>query len=270
VNDVLGALTPVRNRQRRAAAPAPRGANTVVLTTLIGAALVGVLATSGCDTDHGTPVSIEGVVARGIGLPPVGGRIPGEVHITPETVARGQAVFNERCTSCHGPGATGRIGLGPALASKSFLEAADDKMLLTTIGNGRAGTTMVPWKTTLRSDDIANVVAYIRSTVPHERVELNEAPLDGEPSMGEDLYRSICAKCHGASGAGYSESSSGTGIGRYAFLSTASNGYIRHIAKHGKTGTKMRPFDSGAPTAVANLNDSEIDSVIAYLRQRAW
>lgn len=211
------------------------------------------------------------VVRAGLGTPGGGaGGMPAKVDMSADNVKKGEEVFNGRCVSCHGPGGEGKIGMGPALASQSFLEAASDEMLMTTVLKGRVGTTMIPWEGAMTHEEVGQVVSYLRSLAPHEAVELDESPLQGEAEMGEDLYRSICARCHGNSGAGYSESSSGTGIGRKAFLDVASDGYIRHIAKHGKSGTKMRPFEEGAPTAVANLTDVEIDSIIAYLRAQAW
>lgn len=241
------------------------------MTNVIGAMGLALAFTSACGADANT----EGgeVVRASVGSPSNGGGAddtPDVIEVTPEKIAKGEEVFNGRCASCHGPGATGKIGMGPALASKSFLEAANDKMLLDTIRQGRPGTTMIPWENAMTPEELEAVGAYIRSTVEHELVELNEEPLKGEAEQGAELYHSICARCHGNSGAGYSESSSGTGIGRKAFLDVASNGYIRHVVQHGKSGTKMRPFADKAPTAVANLNDVEIDSIIAHLRAKAW
>lgn len=225
------------------------------------------LAACGGEADAGD----DEVVRAELGAPGDGsGEMLGEITVSAENIAAGKALFDGRCVSCHGAGGEGRIGMGPALASKSFLEAASDEMLLTTITKGRTGTTMVPWEGAMTRDEIGQVGAYIRSLAEHEPAELDESPLQGKSEMGEDLYRSICARCHGNNGGGYSESSSGTGIGRKVFLDVVSDGYIRHIVKHGKSGTKMRPFEEGAPTAVANLTDVEIDSIIAYLRGQAW
>lgn len=193
-----------------------------------------------------------------------------KVESTPELVAKGKEVFSTRCFACHGAEGEGKVGMGPALASKTFLSAASDEMLAKTIAEGRAGTTMIPWKSALQKDEFLGLIAYIRSLAEHEPAELDERPLDGDAAKGEELYRSICARCHGNSGSGYAESSSGTGIGRKGFLDVASNGYIRYLVKHGKSQTQMRPFEKGAPTAVANLEDKEIDSIIAYLREKAW
>lgn len=196
--------------------------------------------------------------------------IPTTMTSTPEKIAEGKEIFETRCFSCHGKDGMGKMGLGPAVASETFLAAASDKMLLETVAKGRPGTTMIPWRTAMTAAQIQATVAYLRSMTPHEKAELDESPLKGDIETGEKTYRSICGSCHGSSGAGYSEAGSGTGIGRSAFLDTVSNGYIRYLVNHGKSGTQMKPFEKRATTAVANLSPSEIDSVIAYLRAKAW
>lgn len=191
------------------------------------------------------------------------------VTVNAATAAKGQANFGA-CAGCHGANAEGKIGIAPRLASESFLAAASDEFLIGTIKNGRQGTTMIPWGNTLKDEDMHNIVAWLRHTTPSEPVELNNAPLAGNAENGEKLFREICSACHGRSGAGFQETANGTGIGRKSFLDSASDGFIRYIAKNGKSQTAMRPFDLKAKTAVANLTDQEIDDVIAHLRKNAW
>ncbi len=191
------------------------------------------------------------------------------VRIAPDTVPKGKTAF-ATCAACHGEHGEGKVGAAPALTSKSFLEAASDEMLLTTIKNGRPGTTMVAWKDTLEKGTPEAIVAFLRATTKTEPAKLDESPLKGDAAKGEELFHAICANCHGRTGAGYQESGSGTGIGRKGFLDVASNGYLRYIIKHGKSGTQMKSFAKESRTAVANLSDQEIEDVIAYLRKQAW
>ncbi|TPV93772.1 MAG: c-type cytochrome [Myxococcales bacterium FL481] len=184
--------------------------------------------------------------------------------------AEGEKLYAVTCIGCHGPSGEGMVGIGPKLASATFLAAASDEMLVNTITSGRPGTTMAPWGATMQTKQVHALVGYLRSLAPHEPAALNESPLSGDVTRGQDVYARICSTCHGKHGAGYQESSSGTGIGRKAFLDTVSDGFMRHIIKNGKSGTKMRAFEEKAPTAVANLNDQEIEDVIAYLRSKAW
>lgn len=174
------------------------------------------------------------------------------------------------CSACHGDQAEGRVGLAPSLASKSFLEAASDEFLIKTIADGREGTTMMGWKEEFDARQMQGLVAYIRSLRPTEPAALDARPLSGNAENGAEVFRTICANCHGNTGAGYQESGSGTGIGRKAFLDTVSDGYLRYIIKNGKSGTAMGAFAEKSRTAVANLKHAEIEDVIVYLRTNAW
>ena len=194
------------------------------------------------------------------------------VEVTPQKINQGKQLFAQ-CAACHGVQGEGRVGMGPAINSRSFLAAASDELLLTTIRQGRAGTTMVAWGRTLKPGEIEALVAYIRSLAKVEPVELDESPLKGDADAGGKLYGEICAACHGRRGAGYQETANGTGIGRKAFLASVTNGYMRYIIKHGKTSTKMKAFDQQAGArgmSVANLTAQQIEDVISYLRDKAW
>lgn len=182
----------------------------------------------------------------------------------------GHEVFRTKCSACHGQDAEGRLGIGPRLASKSFLAAATNQMLTKTIKEGRAGTTMVAWKNSLSDADLTRVIAYLRSTVPHTPAYLDESPLEGNAERGGEIFKGVCSRCHGRNGGGYVESAAGTGIGRRAFLASVTDGYLRHVIEQGKTETPMRGFEGTDPAALANLSMDEIDDIITYLRKEAW
>ncbi len=191
------------------------------------------------------------------------------IESSEDLVARGRATFGT-CVGCHGDDAAGRIGIGPRIASKTYLAAASDDFLVSTIKQGRAGTTMIPWNAILKDEQVEGVVAYLRSIEPSDPVVLDESPLHGNLDNGARIFRDICSGCHGRSGAGYQETANGTGIGRRAFLDTASNGFIRYIVSEGKSQTMMRGFAAKNVTAVANLTAQDIDDTISYLRANAW
>lgn len=188
---------------------------------------------------------------------------------TDAQVAEGKTNFMV-CSGCHGAEGEGRVGMGPRLNSASYLSTVSNDLLRTTIKEGRTGTNMIPWGATMDDAKIDTLVAYVRSWQTADGYELDESPLTGSAEQGAELYQNICSRCHGRSAAGYSEAGSGTGIGRQAFLDAATNGTLRSLIKRGKDNTQMRPFDADAPTAVANLTDEEIDSIITYLRANAW
>lgn len=191
------------------------------------------------------------------------------VESSERSVELGKATFGT-CSGCHGQGAAGMIGIGPRIASESYLAAASDDFLIRTIKQGRIGTTMIPWGGILNDEQIQGLVTYLRSLHPVEPAVLDESELEGNPANGGKIFRNICSGCHGRSGAGYQETANGTGIGRKAFLDSASNGFIRYIVSEGKTQTKMRGFALKNITAVANLTPQEIDDTIVYLRANAW
>jgi cbb3-type cytochrome c oxidase subunit III len=191
------------------------------------------------------------------------------VDTSAKNVELGKASFG-LCMACHGENAVGRIGIGPRIASETYLAAASDDFLAQTIKKGRSATTMIPWEQILNDQQVEAVIAYLRSLEPVEPALLDESKLEGVAENGERIFRAVCSGCHGRSGAGYQETANGTGIGRKAFLDSASDGFIRYIVSHGKSQTKMRGFAADNITAVANLSDQEIDDTIAYLRANAW
>lgn len=188
---------------------------------------------------------------------------------TAEQVALGKEKY-AMCVGCHGAEGEGRVGMAPRLNSGSYLAIVSNDFLERTIVEGRAGTNMIGWGATMNEADVDGLVAYIRSWQTTDGVELDEGDLNGNLEDGGRVWLDICSRCHGRSGAGYSEAGSGTGIGRKAFLDQISNGQLRGIIAQGKDNTPMRPFDGKSPVAVANLTPAEIDSVILYLRQNAW
>ena len=191
------------------------------------------------------------------------------VEASARKIELGKATFG-LCMSCHGDDAAGRVGIGPRIASRSYLAAASDDFLAQTIRKGRSATTMIPWEKILNEQQVEAVIAYLRSLEPVEPAVLDESELKGVAENGARIFRAVCSGCHGRSGAGYQETANGTGIGRKGFLDTASNGFIRYIVSHGKSLTKMRGFAAKNVTAVANLSEQEIEDTIAHLRANAW
>ena len=64
------------------------------------------------------------------------------------------------CGSCHGLTLGG--GLGPSLRPEALAGKTDD-MLLAAILDGRAGTTMAPWKDLLSEEDARRLVSLMRA-----------------------------------------------------------------------------------------------------------
>jgi mono/diheme cytochrome c family protein len=77
-----------------------------------------------------------------------------------------EVIYMAHCSECHGfEGGGGEKG--PALRSKSFLEASSDEMIAETIRAGRKGTEMKAWGKDFgghfSEEEIEGLVAFIRS-----------------------------------------------------------------------------------------------------------
>ncbi len=91
--------------------------------------------------------------------------------------ARGKALYQKHCSSCHGEQGEGGEGTGvtfsrprdlpitaPAINNSGFLASASDEMIRDTLRNGREGTPMPSFlKSGMTEQQIDDVVAFIRS-----------------------------------------------------------------------------------------------------------
>mgnify|MGYP000892817752 FL=1 len=87
--------------------------------------------------------------------------------------ARGKAGFDSTCVSCHGPDATGIVGLGKDLTTSEWTRSQADAELILFLTKGRpasdalntTGVDMPPrgGNPALKDQDLADIVAYVRS-----------------------------------------------------------------------------------------------------------
>ncbi|MBI2847572.1 MAG: c-type cytochrome [Chloroflexi bacterium] len=89
-------------------------------------------------------------------LPPVASK--------PNSVSA-QEVYAARCSACHGANRQGVPGLAPALTPES-LAALGDSETRYVISDGRTGTAMPPFKTTLSPEEIDALLQLIKHTSP--------------------------------------------------------------------------------------------------------
>jgi len=184
-------------------------------------------------------------------------------------IKQGQELFEQNCQVCHQADAIGKPGLAPSLIAPEFLSIASDKFLITTITEGRTGTSMIPMGH-LGEEKIKTIITYLRSksTVPNQAAEIDAQPdAHGDPRLGKQWFDNICSTCHGVKGDGYAAGGTGTAIGKAGFLNRVSDGFIRTTIKEGRSGTRMLGFTKS--TGLANLSDREIDDIIVYLRTLA-
>jgi mono/diheme cytochrome c family protein len=184
----------------------------------------------------------------------------------PPDPGQGLTLFTANCVPCHQEGGTGKAGLAPSIRHRDFLAIASDEFLIQTVAMGRPGTAMVA-RPDLGGASVDHIIAYLRSLPVANPVELTvdeSRKAAGDLEAGRAKFENFCAACHGPYGEGYSAGGSGPGIGLPGFLEVASDDYILQTAKQGRVGTAMMPFVGSR--GLANLEESDIDDIIVYLR----
>ncbi|QGQ19121.1 c-type cytochrome [Cellulomonas sp. JZ18] len=121
---------------------------------------------------------------------------------TADQVELGEKLFQANCATCHGPDATGTdeypslVGVGAA--------AVDFQ-----VGTGRMpaqmnGPQVQAKPVQFDEEQIAALAAYVASLGPGPSVPTADQvdPAQGDPASGQSLFRTNCAMCHNAVGAG--------------------------------------------------------------------
>jgi len=78
----------------------------------------------------------------------------------PAAIAKGEELFSERCSFCHG--GHGKGGKGPPLTAGHFKRSGTDTTLFSTIMAGRPGTQMGAFANALSADDVWDIIAFLR------------------------------------------------------------------------------------------------------------
>jgi mono/diheme cytochrome c family protein len=100
---------------------------------------------------------------------PEAAKVKNPVAASPESVAAGKQIFQQKCASCHGANGEGGIGndlVGPApnLVDDKWDHGSTDGEIFDVIKNGvPPDLNMIPWADTLKETDMWNVVNYLRS-----------------------------------------------------------------------------------------------------------
>lgn len=118
--------------------------------------------------------------------PPV--ELPPEVAPAQAALSGGQ-IFADVCARCHGD--SGEGGIGPALADPQFQAQYSDQQLFDAISQGHEATPMIAWGTVLTSDQLTQLVAYIKRLPP-----VGTTPEPGSFSAVAPLLQTQCAMCH--------------------------------------------------------------------------
>jgi putative heme-binding domain-containing protein len=114
-------------------------------------------------------------------------------------LAEGQALFRGLCSGCHG--GMGRGGKGPDLTDNRWLHGDKDEDIARVIKNGVPGTTMKKLGESLKEQQIAIIIGYIRSLAKAPGESSWKPYMEGDAKAGEQLFfdekgKALCAKCH--------------------------------------------------------------------------
>lgn len=167
--------------------------------------------------------------------------------------AEGERLFLANCATCHGPNATGTQN-GPSLvgvgAAAVEFQVATGRMPMQ--NNSPQAPAKPPQ---FNADQISDLAAFVASLGPGPAIPADEQvdPALGDPSNGMALFRTNCAMCHGAIGAGGALSE-----GKYApsVLQTTP----RHIYEAMLTGPQSMPVFNDA-----NLTPEQKRDIIAFI-----
>ncbi|MGD8585322.1 MAG: c-type cytochrome [Chloroflexota bacterium] len=211
-----------------------------------------------CSPCHGTAVAFNGdeaelrdIIREGglhLEMPPWQERLNdtqldqlAEFIVDPNSVAGGDELFEQHCTTCHG---------------NRVPQMDDYEEARTVIATGGAHETMPVWGEVLTDQQIDALVSYT--------IEAAE----GTPVVvGQQLFAENCASCHGDLGEG-GENPARPGdiiapISTAEYLKTRDNATIKAIIAQGQPNFGMSPFGSayGGP-----LDDDQIDALVAFIR----
>jgi putative heme-binding domain-containing protein len=106
-------------------------------------------------------------------------------------VEGGRLTFRIVCSPCHGIHAEG--GRGPDLTRGVYTSGDSDKDLFRVIATGVPGTEMAGYSSRLDNDEIAHVIAYIKSVA-----QPDNGTVPGDTAAGETIFwtKGGCAQCH--------------------------------------------------------------------------
>ena len=99
--------------------------------------------------------------------------------VPPGSSMNGAVLYGAQCQKCHGE--PGTRGPDVMLTNPGFLNAASDAFIQHAISEGRPGTEMIAFKAKLGEQQIADIVAYLRSHAQPLDASRMPAPTGSEP-----------------------------------------------------------------------------------------
>ncbi len=161
--------------------------------------------------------------------------------VNPASVPDGQVLFKQNCSTCHG---------------ERIPPATDVDQARQIISSGGAHQTMPVWGNVLTQAQIDALVNFVINSSQGTSIQ-----------RGQNLFAQNCAPCHGELGEGGLNPANPNqfiaAIGTAEFLNTRDDTTLFQIISQGQPDQGMSPFGS---TNGGNLDDDQINSIVAYLR----
>jgi mono/diheme cytochrome c family protein len=164
-----------------------------------------------------------------------------EYVVNPNSVSEGEELFSEYCTTCHG---------------QRIPSAEDIDQASTAIATGGAHETMPIWNEILTAAQLDALILYTLEAA-------SGTPLD----IGQGLYVTHCATCHGDFGEGGPNPSRPDDIiapiSTLEYLKTRDDFTLQSVIAQGQPNFGMSPFGSsfGGP-----LEDEKVDAIVSFMR----
>ena len=139
------------------------------------AVFIGIIALSAWTVSISAQNPAAGQHDAGAHTHPEAAKLANPIKPTPESIAAGKKIYDTQCVNCHGETGKGdgkmaaSITTGPKpsdLTDKEWKHGSSDGEIFTLIQDGSKGTGMRGYGTRLKTDDIWNVVNYLRTLAP--------------------------------------------------------------------------------------------------------
>ncbi len=188
-------------------------------------------------------------------------------------VAGGQQLYSMFCSACHGRDGAGSTVRDPLLAADvdaptelmvpslnhpDTLAVASDDYLASILSKGRPETSMIAWGNPneggLLTEEIDQIVNYMRSWQPPRPDEMAVSASRGVASIGRSLYRQSCAACHDSTGKG----GIGPSLNSPSFLAVASDEFLAKTIVDGRPNTAMPGW--------REYSSQQISDLVAFMR----
>lgn len=218
----------------------------------------------------GELAAAQGLIPPSLPVPEVDDALLAEVaNLSPDgnEWAAGMSLYANNCTICHGVNGEGTDLAVPLNTPE--LRGMDTVELIRIIQEGVPGTMMAGWDNALSPADIEALASFLQNwdqiqaegiALPSPepvRIDLNNP--EEVAALGERLFDTTCAACHGEEGSG----GTGPALNSLQFLTNNSDEQIANTIINGghRPGSVMPAFGDRFTT-------TEIEALVSYIR--AW